>query len=52
MTPWTVAHQVPLSRQEFQSGLPLLSLSKVENKDVNEKSRKRKEVGKYKNTHI
>ena len=30
MTPWTVAHQVPLtmefSRQEYQSGLPFPSL--------------------------
>ena len=24
-TPWTVAHQAPLSRQEFWSGLPLPS---------------------------
>ena len=50
MTLWTVAHQAPLSveisRQEYQSGLPLSSPSKVENRDVNEKPRKRKEVGK------
>ena len=56
MTPWAVAHLAPLSvefsRQEYKNGLPLPSPSKVENRDVNEKSKKRKEVRKYKNTHI